>query len=203
MTDRPTRAYFSERKAGWCGFRRQRSRALRTKICGAFLLCFLPAVCLAEDLDPFSTKVFVSVSANEKIKGVIKSYINSELRSTEGIVLTDVSPRWVLSIVALEVETKGGIRTGVVLSTVVLESFDNRYVVSQVLPKSKEVVSSFTSGLYRYSDHWIHTGDLLDLKNMCDTIVAIFDTNHIKPVRESRQRYIDTMQPRRSQASTP
>jgi hypothetical protein len=203
MTNKPTRPYFSKREADCCGFRIRRSRVMRTKIGMAFLLCLLPGVCLARDLSPFSARVSVSVSANEKIKGLIKSYISSELRSLGGIVLTDARPRWVLNIVALEPETKGGLKMGVILSTVVLEPFDNRYVVNQVSPKSKEAVSSFTSGLYRYSDHWIHTGASRDLKTICEKIVANFDRNYVKPVKDSRQRYLDTTQPRMNQAITP
>jgi len=176
---------------------------MRTKICMAFLLCLLPVLCLAQDLQPFSARVSVSVSANEKMKGLIESYISSELQSLGGIVVTDVSPRWVLSIVALEPETKDGLKMGITLSTVVLEPFDNRYVVSLVSPKSKEVVSSFTSGLYRYSDHLIHAGASRHLKTMCETIVANFDSNHIKPIKASWQSYIDTMQPRMNQAIRP
>ena len=176
---------------------------MRKKICMAFLLWLVPALCLARDLQPFSARVSVSVTANEKMKGLIESYISSGLRNLGGIVVTDVNPRWVLSIVALEPETGGGIKIGVTLSTVVLEPFDNRYVVSLVSPKSKEKVSSFTSGLCRYSDHWIHTGAARQLKTMCETIVGNFDTNHIKPTKASRQRYIDTMQPKMNQATTP
>jgi hypothetical protein len=176
---------------------------MRTKMGMVVLLCLLHGVCLARDLHPFTARVSVSVSADEKIKGLIKGYVSSELRSLGGIVLSDVGPRWVLSIVALEPETKGGLKMGIILSTIVLEPFDNRYVVSQVSPKSKEVVSSFTSGLYRYSDHWIHTGALGDLKTLCEKIVADFDSNYIKPVKDSRQRYIDTMQSTRDQAITP
>ena len=176
---------------------------MRTKIGVVVLLCLLHGVCLARDLHPFSARVSVSVSANEKIKGLIKGYVSSELRSLGGIVLSDVSPRWVLSIVALEPETKGGLKMGIILSTVVLEPFDNRYVVSQASPKSKEVVSSFTSGLYRYSDHWIHTGALGDVKILCEKIVANFDSIYIKPLKDSRQKYIDTLQPTRNQAIMP
>jgi len=176
---------------------------MRTKICMAFLLCLLPVLCLAQDLQPFSARVSISVSANEKMKGLIESYISSELQSLGGIVVTDVSPRWVLSIVALEPETKNGLKMGVTLSTVVLEPFDNRYVVSLVSPKSKEVVSSFTSGLYRYCDHWIHAGATRHLKTVCETIVANFDSNHIKPIKASWQSYIDTMQSRMNHATRP
>jgi hypothetical protein len=176
---------------------------MKTKICMAFLLCLLPVVCVAQDLQPFSARVSVSVSANDKIKGLIKSHISAELRRLGGIIVTDVSPRWVLSIVALESETKGGLKLGVTLSTVILEPFDNQYVVSLVSPKSKEVASSFTSGLHRYSDHWISTGASQDLKTMCEKIVANFDSHHIKPVKDSWQKYIDTMQPKMNQATTP
>jgi hypothetical protein len=203
MANKPIRPHLANREACCCGFRTGRSRAMRARIAMAFFLCLLHGVCLARDLHPFSARVSVSISANEKIKGLIKTYISSELRSLGGIVLTDVKPRWVLNIVALEPETKGGLKMGVILSTVVLEPFDNRYVVSQVSPKSKEVVSSFTSGLYRYSDHWIHTGASRDLKNLCEKIVANFDSNYIKPVKDSRQRYMDTVQPKMNQAITP
>jgi hypothetical protein len=164
---------------------------IRAKIGMALVLSLLPGVCLAGDLHPFSARVSMSVSANEKIKGLIKSYLSVELRSLGGIVLTDVKPRWALNIVALEPETTGGLKMGVIVSTVVLEPFDNRYVVSQVSPKSKQAVSSFTSGLYRYSGHWIHTGASRDLKIICEKIVANFNSNYIKPIKESRQRYMD------------
>jgi hypothetical protein len=137
------------------------------------------------------------------MKDLIESYISSGLRNLGGIVVTDVNPRWVLSIVALEPETGGGLKIGVTLSTVVLEPFDNRYVVSLVSPKSKQMVSSFTSGLYRYSDHWLHTGAARQLKTMCESIVASFDSNYIKPIKASWQRYIDTMQPKMNQATIP
>jgi len=175
---------------------------MKTRICMVFLLYLFPVVCLPQDLQPFSARVSVSVSANEKIKGLIKGYISSELRRVGGVVLTDVKPRWVLSIVALESETRGGLKLGVTLSTVVLEPFDNQYVVGLVSRKSKEVVSSFTSGLYRYSDHWISTGASQDLKTMCEKIVANFGSNHVKPVKDSWQKYLDTMQPRMNQAAT-
>lgn len=176
---------------------------MRTKICMAFLLCLLPVFCLAQDLRPFSARVSVAVSANENIKHLIQGYISSELGSLGGIVVTDVNPSWVLSIVALELETRGGHKMGVTLSTVVLEPFDNRHVVSLVSPKSKEMVSSFTSGLYRYSDHWIHTGASRELKTMCETIVGNFDSIHIKRIKALWQRHIDTMQPKMNQATTP
>jgi hypothetical protein len=176
---------------------------MRIKICWAFFLCLFSAVCVAQDLQPFSARVSVSVSAHEKIKGLIESHITSELRRLGDIVVTDVSPRWVLSIVALEPETKNGLKMGVTLSTVILEPFDNRYVVSLVSPKSKEVVSSFTSGLYRYSDHWIHAGATRHLKTVCEAIVANFDSTHIKPSKASWQSYTDTMQPRMNHATRP
>jgi hypothetical protein len=176
---------------------------MRIKICWAFFLCLFSAVCVAQDLQPFSARVSVSVSAHEKIKGLIESHITSELRRLGDIVVTDVSPRWVLSIVAVESETKGGLKLGVILSAVVLEPFENQYVVSLVSPKSKEAVSSFTSGLHRYSDHWISTGASQDLKTLCEKIVANFDSHHIKPVKDSWQTYIDTMQRRMNQTTTP
>ena len=176
---------------------------MRTRICMVFLLCLFPVVCLAQGLQSFSARVSVFVSAPEKIKGLIESHISSELRSLGGIVVTDVSPRWVLNIVALESETKGGLKLGVTLSTVVLEPFDNKHVVSLASRKSKEAVSSFTSGLHRYSDHWINTGASQDLKAICQIIVANFDNHHIKPLKSSWQKYIDTMQPKMDQATTP
>jgi hypothetical protein len=176
---------------------------MKARFCMAFLLCFFPSVCLAQDSQSFSARVSLSVSANEKIKGSIEGYIASELWSLDGITLTDVNPRWVLSVVALESETKGGLKLGLTLSTVVLEPFDNQYVVSLVSPKSRKAVSSFTSGLYRYSDHWISMGALQDLRTLCENIVVTFDSNHIRPAKESWQAYLDTVRPGLNQAATP
>lgn len=168
---------------------------MKTKFCMAFLFYLLPAVCVAQDPQPFSARVSLSVSANEKIKGLVESYIASELWSLGGIVLTDANPRWVLSIVALESETKGGLKLGLTLSTVVLEPFDNEQVVGLVSRKSRKAVSSLTSGLYRYSDHWISMGALQDLRTLCENIVFTFDSNHIKPAKESWQAYLHTVRP--------
>jgi hypothetical protein len=176
---------------------------MKTRFCMAFLLCFFPSVCLAQNSQSFAAGVSLSVSANERIKGLIESHITSELWTLGGIALTDVNPRWVLSIVALESETKGGLKLGLTLSTVVLEPFDNQYVVSLVSLKSRKAVSSLTTGLYRYSDHWISVGALQDLRTLCERIVAQFDSSHIKPAKDSWQAYLDTVRPRMNQAATP
>ena len=174
-----------------------------------YLLLFLwllPIICFAQELQPFSGRVSVSVSANDNIKGKIESYISRELRSLGDIIVTDDNPRWILRIVALESTTKGGYKSGIDISVVILKPFNNDLIISiisQVDEKSKEVVSLLTSNLYSFSDHSLRVGAPEDLRSICSGIVADFDTQHIKPARDFWQKFIDYQKTQENKKDSP
>ena len=140
----------------------------------------------AQYIPKFKARIEVSVTADENIRGMVASYINRELRSLHDIELVDHDPEWVLQILVAEPSTKGGYKAGIVLSVIILPKFSNQFLAS-VLPDSyKEVVSKMTSNLYHYPDHWLLTGSIEDLKELCNSVVADFDTKYIE---ESRKKY--------------
>ena len=134
-------------------------------------------------------RVQVSVSANENIKGLITSYINRELRSLRDVEIVDKDPRWRLAVVALETSTKGGYKSGVALSIVVLEKFDNSSLKSLISETyKKDLVVLLTSNLYSASYHELRVGSEDDLRSICDGIVADFDTKHLEESRRLLRR---------------
>lgn len=158
------------------------------------VVALFPFTSFARGLPPFSGRVSVSVNANENIKGEIESYISRELRSLGDIIVTDNNPRWVLNIVALEVSTKGGYKSGVLLSIVILEPFDSSLLMDLVGDKNKQnkqLIYVMTLDLYSFSGHWLRVGAPEDLRKICNAIVADFDTEYIKPARDSWQNIID------------
>ena len=138
----------------------------------------------AKESPPFLGRVQVSVSASDSIKGKIESYLSRELRSLGDIVVTDDNPRWLLSIVALESESKGGYKTGVDLSVVILKPFNNQLLIDNAPEKSKEAISFLTSSLYSYSDHWLLMGAPEELRSICNRIIADFDSRYLNESRK-------------------
>ena len=134
-------------------------------------------------------RVQVAVSAPENIRGLIRSYITRELRSLRDVEIVDEHPRWLIQVVATEVSGKDGYKLGVSLSIAVLEKFDNSYLKSLMLETyKKDLVVSLTSNLYSLPDLWIRIGSRNDLRNICDGIVADFDTQHLEVSRRVLRR---------------
>jgi len=164
---------------------------MRIKTYVIFLAWLFPAVSFAQDMQPFSSKVFISVSGEDNIKDEVESYISQELISLGDIIVTDKEPDWIIEIIAIEVKTKSGPKSGVDLSIVLLKPFNNQIIVNLVSKESKEWVSSQTSDLYRISRHWIEIGAPEDLRSICNDIVADFNSHYIQPARDLWQKTID------------
>ena len=133
-------------------------------------------------------RVQVSVSADENIKGLITSYINRELRGLRDVEIVYKNPRWLLQVVALEISTKGGYKSGVALSIVVLEKFDNGLLKALMHADQKDLVDLVTSNLYSVPDHGLRIGSEDNLRSICDGIVADFDTKHLEESRRLLRR---------------
>jgi len=148
----------------------------------------------AQDLPKFKARVKVSVSADENIKGTVTSYINRELRSLQDVEIVDRDPEWELQILAMEISTKGGYKTGIVLSVVILSKFSNQFLLDRVADSYKEIVGNLTSSLYYYPDHWLRVGSNEDLKSLCNGIVADFDTRYLEESRKMHRQLMEILQ---------
>ncbi|WJW76086.1 hypothetical protein QVG61_03055 [Thiohalobacter sp. IOR34] len=138
----------------------------------------------------FSAKVKVTVSADDNIKGQVESYIKRELRSLQDVTLVDEGADWELSILAMEVSTKGGYTSGVILSVVILSTFNNQMVSGMLQEKYKELGTNLTKGLYLYPDHWLRAGADDQLRSLCIKLIADFDSEKLE---ESRKQYREIM----------
>jgi thiaminase len=94
----------------------------------------------------------------------------------------------------MEVSTKGGYKSGIVLSVVILSKFSNQFLSTLVSDSYRKVVEKMTSNLYYYPDHWVRTGSTEDLRKLCSEIVADFDTKYLEESRKTHRQLMDILQ---------
>ena len=98
------------------------------------------------------------------------------------------NPDWELSIVAMEVFTKGERKIGLALSTVVLRRFQNQSRLELFISgKYKEILTVLTSDLHSFEGHWLNIGSNDDLRKTCTDIVADFDADYLEKERNSKK----------------
>lgn len=127
---------------------------------GALLTCFVVLATFSSHAADtkslrFSTKVKVSISAPDNIKGSVSSYLNRELRSLNDVEIVGNDPEWIIYMVAVELKTVGGYKSGVAISTVIVQPFDNQLLPGLFQPKFKDIGLELTSGLAWYSGGWL------------------------------------------------
>jgi hypothetical protein len=147
------------------------------------------SVCAESDRKRFSATVNVSVSASDDIKGQVESYIKRELRSLQDVSLVDEGGEWQLSILAMEVSTKGGHKSGVILSVVILTPFNNQLISSMFEEEYRDFGTNFTEGLYLYPEHGVRVGSNEELRSLCFELVADFDSKHLEKSRKQHREF--------------
>ena len=161
-------------------------------------LCFTALLCLPAHADDannprYSAKVKVTVSANENIKSLVSSYLNKELRSINDVELVYENPEWEIAVLTSEVKDVNGYKIGFVISTVIIRSFDNQILSGYFRQKFKGLGMEFTSGLCDYPVHWLHVGSTGSLQDLCEEIIADFDTTYLDKSREMFQKADQTV----------
>jgi hypothetical protein len=175
-----------------------------------FMLFLLSSSTFATDERKFSTTVEVRIVAPESIKGLITSYINRELRALHDVKIVDHEPmeplffwydieeinklirreaEWKISVLAMELETKGGHKTGFVFSTIILEALDYEGVDSMlwISGASESIrceVQRLTFPVYKYPGHYVNVGSNDALQRISKEIVATFDADYLEKERE-------------------
>lgn len=151
------------------------------------LLSLLTHLSHAAEIDGwrYSAKVKVNVSASDNIKGSVSSYINRELRSLTDVEIVEKDPEWIIYILAMELKTVGGYKSGVAISTVIVHPFYNQILSTWLQPKFKDAGLNVTSSLAWYPDQWLNVGSADDLQKLSKDIVADFDTKYLEESRKS------------------
>lgn len=147
-----------------------------------------------------STTVGLDISAHDEIKNQVYSYISRELRSLGDVKLVENDPNWTIQVVAMQIENKLKVKTGVAVSVVIIK---RRYVVKTLLyfcenfleispqelmeKKGIDLEKSFTiltDSLKDIRGHSLRVGSTEDMQSICQGIVADFDAEHLKEDRE-------------------
>lgn len=155
-----------------------------------FLLFFscLPIFC--QDKNSDKIHVLLRVSGEEKYKDMVYSYLARELRSLNDVVIDDKLARYELYFVVLAPTYKTGEETGgITISTAILDNFNRTFVELMVFnsikdePLVKEVLETLTT----FCDLWANTGSIKELKQICESIIADFDTKYLEKLRKFEQ----------------
>lgn len=172
-----------------------------------FLLLSSITLNFAENYDwlKFNPKVKVDVSANDNINGEIVSYLSRELRSLGDVIVVDEKPDWTISIVALELTNKGGNNTGVALSILILSKphspliemgINDLYRLKKInkfeMDSLQQMINIDFGLVTEYEGHWLRTGSPDNLRDICNGIVADFDSKYLEPTREYFQKLKNT-----------
>jgi hypothetical protein len=152
------------------------------------------SVATVQESQQHKLRVKVTFSADENIEGKVKSYINRELRDLGDVELVDYYPELELDIVAIEQTKKSDNKVGIVLSMVVISTFDNWYLLTVVPASKKENADKATNNLDHFFDHWVMTGSTEDLRKLCNGIIADLDTEYLENMRKLRRQYIEKLQ---------
>jgi len=155
---------------------------------------------LAEDsLFPgFSTRVSLVVTAKENIKDLIESYMGRELRTFRDVVVTNNAPEWKICVVAVELRSRAGYKTGIAFSVVISEPFNNELVVDMWQQEFRDLGSLLTTGLSVYEGHWLTLGSTEDVEGLCEGIIADFDSEYLNPARERYQKHMEDLKTKKA-----
>jgi len=154
-----------------------------------------------EQIEPFQARIKVSVSADDDMTNQIVSLVTRELRSLGDVLIVETKPDYILHVVALKTELKGGYPTGHAMSVVVGRLVSPQFPSSQESAASSEFMDKLKASTSRKQyekfaweaaerqalplQHRLLVG--ADLRAQCETIVGDFDAEILQPLRQDSQ----------------
>jgi len=145
-----------------------------------------PSVSAADNPQiPFSARVKVSVEGHGRVISDVRGYLTGELLALGDVELVDESQQLELSVLAGELSCEGDMRTGYVLSILVIEPFDCSLIAWCAEQRHKEALKSMTSDLVSYPRwHWLRACGPASLPDICKMIIADFNSEVLEKRRE-------------------
>lgn len=130
--------------------------------------------------------VGINISADERIKSQIESFIKSELRQIDDVDIYASNPKFQIQIVAIDPDST------IVLSVVVTENYDFTPTIestlarSNVTAKAKDSLVELLAKRESIVHHSIISRSESLLRELCRAAVASIDTNVFESLRNSR-----------------
>jgi len=186
----------------------QRLAFMATKYIFAGVLIFslvLQVVKAQEQHSSFlsSFRVQVNVTAEAALKTQLISYLSRALRSLDDIIVTDLNPDYMVSVVALELNVKGREdSSGFAFSTLISVpswSYADREYMREGLPDKdyeqlEEAADYFELEDYeRVIGHYLQIYSFDELRDYVEDIVVKLDGDYLEPVRLSRERMRESL----------
>ena len=161
----------------------------RTMLICLFLLLSL-GFTGAQQGERLPTKFRVYVEVSGALKTEAESYLKRELRSLGDVEIIDMGGVYDLSVVIIESKYKSsGTKTGQISYTYMGLKRFNPFNLTAKLPREHfDTVFDATSNLYYFPEMYgigINK-ERTELKQLCQKIVADFDTKLIEPDRQKR-----------------
>lgn len=140
----------------------------------------------------YKVRVRLSVIAAEKVSGLISSFMAFDLRKLGDVVITDKDPEWHLAVTGVELHADGK-RTGVAISTVIMESVQEAVAKSIItvlekdgsLPAALQILKS--KQLVEVKSSWLRADADTAIRELCRGIIADFDAEYLQPGRKHFQ----------------
>jgi len=168
---------------------------------GFILVFMLMSVALGQnDHRPF--RAYCNIVCDDDTKSEISSYIRRELRELNDVCIDSNcygSTKVFLTIVALKTETIFGEHNGYALSIVSQVDFSENLLEAVFFDTYTQLDSltletmlspfyAFMPSMKHTISHRIRVCDRNDLKEVCQKVVAHFDSEVLEPIRNSDQR---------------
>lgn len=117
------------------------------------------------------------------------SFFNRELRALRDVDITDASPNYKVSIVAIAVKLRSGYSAGNAVSVLITSPVgDWTWALSNTLgPDTKKSVADLLAKQYSLDDHRLLVGGIDELQQQITQLVADFDANTLEPSRRFQQ----------------
>ena len=142
----------------------------------------------------YAARVRLTVIAAERISGLISSFMGIDLRNLGDVVITDSEYDWHVVATGVELKIADGKRTGVAISTVIMEPVRKDVIrsIAAVLEKEGSMPEALetlkTKQLVEVKVNWLRTDADTAIRELCRGIIADFDTQYLQPERKRYQR---------------
>jgi hypothetical protein len=148
------------------------------------LILITPSLLFAQIGYKPKLRVILSITADEEFHGLISSFLNRELRALHDVEIDEVDPQFEIFILARKITDTQKSVLGVIFSVVMFERFNNEALYDMYQPEKKVVADFLTSDLRKFKGQYVHTGSQKDIRRICESIIADFDSYVLEPQRK-------------------
>lgn len=139
---------------------------------------------------PFSARIKLTVTAGEDIAHEMGQYVSHALSSFPDVRLVQEEAEWTLIVLGVPIQSPNGKTYGIALSTVVTKTVDQQLQESLrsgplLDPTSASVTSPAQVEAFRGT--WLRIGARRRMQQLCEQIVAEFNSRYLDAQRSTRQ----------------